>query len=318
MIPDHASDATPRWSPEPSVHDDRQLREFVSGLAPGRRVEYVGTLRRRTVRLHRFRLIGADPDEIVVKVFTTTMAAERAFGALERLAAVVGTGNFDLRSMPPLALARSVPALAMPYVAGPTLRDVLAQEPWRTASVMVRAGRVLAGLHQLSREASEGSAGAELTPRTRLASLGRTAEAATSSELVRRYVDFHPHNLLLAGEDSIVVIDPPLRDEVTHVHHDIVNFLYKAQKCLVVPPWDQARARYLLDLTDAAAGFLGAYFAAAERPISSADVVMLDRYLTLYATVRSRPSQWREDLPHQALFAPLLRQQLRRALRQVS
>ena len=304
----------PRWRVERDVGGG-ELASFVEALASGGAAEYLGTLRRRTVTLHRFRFPDGDSEEMVVKVFPTRSSAELAFTALDRLAKVMENGLPEVRSLRPLALATSLPAFAMPYVGGPTLRDLLVREPWRVGGIMTRAGRALATIHNLSRcTADEGGRGV-LTRRARAVGLGSTADASASSELVRRYVDFHPHNLILAEDEALVVIDPPIYEEVTHIHHDIVNFVYKAQKCLVMPPWDRARARCLLDFTEALTRFLSSYFSAAGRTMTAADVALLKRYLSLYVTLQSRRIRWREDLPYRTLFGPLLRQQLRSALR---
>lgn len=308
----------PHWTPEAGVGKDSELRAFVADLSSGGTPEYVGTLRRRTVTLHRFRLPDSDGREVVVKVLPTQSSAELAFGALTRLARILHDGPLGVHAVSPLAFARRLPGFAMPYLAHPTLRELLTREPERLGEVMARAGEVLAGIHQRSRWSPDEGAPVVLARRARAASLGSTAEAAARSEVVHRYVDFHPHNLVLFEDSSLVVIDPPTYDEVSHIHHDIVSFIYKTQKCLVRPPWTRARAGYLIDLCDGIIRFLSSYFTTAGRAITSGDATMLERYLSLYVTLRSRRPRWREDLQHHAVYAPLLREQLRFVLGEIS
>lgn len=286
---------------------------FVAEVNSGNPGRYVATMRRRTAVLHRFQLEPGQPD-LLVKVFFSHTEAAKAFAALGRLADAVGSGLSEVSCVRPIALATTLPAFAMPYVAGSTMRQVMMRAPERAGFILARAGRALARLHSLSSVDPAESQEVALAFRTQTLEGSYVSRASTMARfgpLVHRNADFHPHNLFLLDGESVLIIDAPSRDEVTYIHHDMANFIYKAQKALATSPWSRRRAGCLFDFASPVSAFLTNYFTSAGRTIGSGDLEMIDRYLRVYASMRPRPSHRTMDLVYSVGLTPLLRRQVR-------
>ncbi len=298
------------WQRRPDTVGDDVFR-FVAGLEQGLADRYTATCVRRTAVLHRFASPGDGPD-VVVKVLAEPAGAQAVFDAGMRLAALLEDGGqaapLPIRALRPWAVADNLPAVAMPWLDDPSIRDVVTARPDRIDELMERAGVALAVVHERAAAAPGGTLA--VSARTRL--LTTPKAGGSGSALVRRHVDFHPHNLLV-GERWLTAIDPPGGDEFTYVHHDMVNFLYKTQKNLLAGSWGTARLSGAMHLVAPTMAFFRGYFATSSRVMTDDDAKMIDRYLRLYIRLRNRDARRRRDVVQSGVFGPLLRWQVRRA-----
>lgn len=306
------------WSAECEALVADEVRHFVAGLGGPEPARYTSSCVRRTATLHRFTITGASgPEDIVVKVLADRQLACAAFDAGHRLADLLslaqGPDPLPVRTLRPLGLALQAPALAVAWTEAPSMRRMIASRPDRLTELMHRAGVALATVHERAAAAPGGTMAVSARTR-RLASPRSTGSRSSrsTSSLVRRYVDFHPHNLLVA-DDALIVIDPPVGDEFTYIHHDMVNFLYKVQKSLLAGTWSPGRLNGAMHLVEPTMEFFRAYFATSDTAMTPDDAEMIDRYLRIYIRARSHDAWRRRDMVRSGVLGPLLRWQVHRA-----
>ncbi|MGQ0745133.1 MAG: hypothetical protein ACT4OS_12550 [Acidimicrobiales bacterium] len=291
---------------------DSGIRALADGLAPGQTASYLGSCFRRVTQLHRFDTGATGPGQVVIKVFDHPGAAERASAATDRLAGLLApTPDRQepiVLARPALAVAPDQRALVLQWVEAPGMRGVMDAEPGRITEMMRRGGAALAVIHDRAAQAPGGTTAVS----ARTFRLGTPRAEGRHAVLVRRMVDFHPHNLLV-GPQALEVIDPPAGDEYTYVHHDMVSFLYKVQKNLLAGGFDAGRVGGAVHLVDPIMSFFRAYFTTTTQPMTTADAALIDRYLRLYIGARQRRARRRRDLFEASFFGPLLRWQVHRA-----
>jgi aminoglycoside phosphotransferase (APT) family kinase protein len=201
---------------------------------------------------------------------SSPVSARDEFDALSRLHHHFGTIGGLARVPAPVALLPEVGALAMEYVAGVTVRQLLTyrslRAPSRLLNATAAAGRLLADLHtlelqpqgdaDLSDEAHQVlvTAAEKLHPRglalpARVEQTLLAVPAATvRSTRVRLHGDFGPGNVILADDGTTVGLDPALHD-VGFPEDDLARFValmsgsVRFAPELVMPPARRVRRR---------------------------------------------------------------------------
>jgi hypothetical protein len=305
----HAPLLTPRGT------IDEAVLAFALRLRPTPDAQLLATWKSSSSDLYRVGRAGYEADHVVVKRTSSPEEAAIAFDALVHLAEVVDAlGCADAATIRPLGLDRSLPALAMPYVPGVTLGDVLRRDPSQLRPLLGRVAVIMAQLHVQSRPEGDEVVSALATARDGVARAldgGRSASTRSfpldPDDIVRRYMDYNPNNMLMHADGRVWLIDPPVRAEFATFHHDIAQFLYKCHKHLVTPPWNADRMCVAVGFPGSIRHFLECYFAQFSRPMGQADAESVGVFLASFSRSGSPRDSRRFKFLKAVLYGPLLR-----------
>lgn len=292
---------------------------FALGFCPTPEARLIARWTSSSAELFRVGRPGAEADDVVVKRTSSAEVAAVAFKALVRLAQVVDAAACaDAATIRPLGLDRALPALAMPYVPGATLGQLLRSDPSQLRPLLGRVAAIMARLHEQSRPESEEAASALATAQGGLARARRRDGPAVEpsvpldpSDIVRRTMAYNPNNMVLHPDGRIWLIDPPVRAVFASFHHDIAQFLYKCHKRLVIPPWNVDRLQVAWDFSGSVRYFLERYFTECSRPMREADAELVSTFLTSFSRSGSSRDSRYFKVMQATMYGPLLRRRAR-------
>jgi hypothetical protein len=294
---------------------DEAVLAFVSRLCPTSDAQMLAAWKSSSAELFRVGRPGVEEGQVVVKRTSSSEVAAIAFDALEHLADVVDAQDYaDAATIRPLGLDRALPALAMPYVPGPTLGDVLRHDPSQLHPLLGRVAAIMAQLHEQSRSNADGAASALATAQDAVAR-ARGCERSTQEhaipldpdDVVRRSMDYNPNNMVMHPDGRIWLIDPSVRTVFAPLHHDIARFLYKCHKRLVTPPWNARRLHVSFDFPASVRHFLVRYFAECSRPMRQSDADLVGVFLASFSRSGSSRDSLHFKFLRATVYGPMLR-----------
>lgn len=130
-------------------------------------------------------------------------------------------------------------------------------------------------------------------------------------ELAASYMDFHPGNLLVGADGSLIMIDPPPREPERPVQFDLGRFCFGVARAGFTPGALPRRPQRWLDALKAA--FVGAYFTRLGRAATAEDIAAIKasehsrarRAIKRYGQFHRFPN-WPAELARLAYFTPLI------------
>lgn len=269
------------------VHDVARSAGFVRDASLP---HVVDTWQSRTAMLHRFTWESNSSPNVVAKVHGKPHEAEVQFHSMCRMADVLNDVPMsEFAVFRPLGYSAQFGAVAMPYVAGSRLSELLTCERWTSGTVRDRmlrhvysCGLLLAKYHSKS---VGGTAEMRKAARTDLeARIGKVSGKdfdvgsmeLSSGLVVQSYGDFHPGHVMITRENRIALLDPPTESRYRYAHRDIAVFIYGLFMNLVHPRrlWSvPVRWRYFAMVRSI---FLNGYMNGIDQPFTNDDRLVID------------------------------------------
>lgn len=243
----------------------------------------------RTSTLYRFSCTD-EPQDTIVKVHMRPTDARAHFESMRRVAAsLVSSPVADHDVLKPINYSDSLGAVAMPFIDGHSVADILMQSslPFRDRysrllKILDSCGRVLARYHEATK-APKGSVpdSAVRNLRTRLEYVfgndGATFEP--HGKIAQSYGDFHPGHVLVTRDNRLALLDPPLDIKYNYIYRDIAVFDYNLFILLAHPRVQRRgaalRPGYARSLIES---FLGGYAAELGQSFSMRDRFFINTY----------------------------------------
>jgi hypothetical protein len=261
----------------------------------------------RTATLYRVRVDQHDGEDLVVKVLNDGCEAAALVRSMEELSeCLLEDRSGEFLPLAPLGFSDGIGGVIMPYVKGPSLAQLLqgycldsSASPNDIAGLVARCGRLLGRYHtRFAVESGCGMAAAWRDLEFRVKKVFGTATIARRvlkpSLISRTYGDFHPGHIIVARDQRLTLLDPPLERSYTFVARDIAWFIYNLRMFLLAPRSALVAPRRVYSGDELSTAFLRGYADECAGTLTRDDQITIDVYLAyllkrrLYTLLRER------------------------------